>query len=103
MRKFYIAEECVNAVKEVTNYHKNDKGQIATNQPDHLVDIMRYFFHESGWSSSRGIVQSLQGEGREFTTPEEDFYKTKTEEEQAFEPSHLNEVEELELDDSLWN
>lgn len=103
MRKFYIAEECVNAIKEITNYHKNDKGQIATNQPDHIIDIIRYFFHESGWSSSRGIIQILKGEGRDFTTPEEDFYKGKSEEEDSFVPTHINEIDEVDLEDSLWN
>lgn len=104
MRKFYIAEECVNAISEVTNYHKNDKGQVAMNQPDHEIDLIRYFFHESGWSSSRGIIQARVSDDREFRTPQEDYYIHRSREEEAWQPSHSNEIEDYNLEEPLlWN
>lgn len=105
IRKFYIAEECKNAIEEVTNYHKNDKGMVASNQPDHMVDCIRYFFHESGWSVSRYTIQETPGYDRNFSTPAEDYRRpNRSEEEERFMPSHTNELEDVTIDDNLiWN
>jgi hypothetical protein len=105
MRKFYIAEECTNAIKEVTNYHKNDKGFVALNQPDHLIDTMRYFFHESGWSATaRGIMQERSKDDRNFYTPSDDLRIHKSREEEAFSPSRTNLIDDVTLEESLlWN
>lgn len=103
MKKFFIAEECLNAVFEMTNYHKNDKGMVATNQADHLIDCIRYLFHESGWSASRYTIQTVSGYERNFYTPEDDYRKPfKSDEESSFLPSHTNELDDYQLED-LWN
>lgn len=102
MGKFYIAEECPNAIMEVINYHKNDKGLIAPNQPDHMVDVIRYLFHESGWSVSRYTIQETPGYDRNFMTPEDDYRKPfRSEEEERWMPSHVNELDEITLDETL--
>lgn len=111
LNKFYIAEECINAIQEVTNYHKNDRGMIAANQFDHLVDCIRYFFHESGWSISLSISQKVDNDKRNFTTPQEDFYNQrmfKSDEEQAFIPNSVMpqteiEISDLDIEDTFWN
>ncbi len=101
-RKFCIAEECTNAISEMTNYHKNDKGQIASNQPDHLVDCIRYFFHESGWSAIRGSMQvSQNNDGPRGFSPSGDKIRFKSEEEESFIPNDFQFDDVLE--ESLWN
>ena len=105
-RKFFIAEECINAIEEITNYHKNDNGQVAINQPDHMIDITRYMFHESGWSLSNYTIQKEHVYDRAFSTPEEDFRKPfASEEEETWVPQlgQNNEFDDITLDDSLWN
>ena len=103
MRKFYIAEECVNAIEEITNYHKNERGQVATNQPDHIVDLTRYFFHESGWSASKGVIQAREKDDRGFFTPEEDEYRRRTNAEEHIGPADTETIDDYDLDEDLWN
>lgn len=102
--KLIIAEECTNAVFEMINYHKNDKGMVASNQPDHLVDCIRYFFHESGWSASRYVLENKSEYDRGFVTPEEDFRRPhKSEEEERFMPTYVHEAESVDIEDLIWN
>lgn len=101
-RKFCIAEECTNAIFEMINYHKNDKGLVASNQPDHLIDCIRYFFHESGWSAGRYTIQVIPGNDRAYSTPEEDYRRPfKSEEDEKFLPSCTAELDEITIDD-IW-
>lgn len=101
-QKFWIAEECPNAIDEVINYHKNDKGLIASGQKDHMIDIIRYFFHESGWSACRGIIQAPEKtHDREFYTPEEDRRRHPSKEDEKFSPAHDNLLDDIDLEDSL--
>lgn len=104
MDKYYIAEECPNSIEEMINYHKNEKGDIAMNQPDHTIDFTRYFFHESGWSADRYAIQSEASYDRGFYTPDDDFKrKFKSDEDASFMPSHTNSLESIDLEDMLWN
>jgi hypothetical protein len=104
MGKFFIAEECRNAIAEITNYHKNEKGMVATNQPDHLIDCIRYFFHESGWASGRYTIQQIPGYDRSFYTPTDDARRPFcSEEEEQWMPSHSNEIGEVDIEDLIWN
>ncbi len=101
LRKFYIVDTCVNTIEEMINYHKNEKGQIAKNQPDHAVDFTKYFFHESGWSSSRGVIQATllsDIRGEPFEVGRKYF---KSEEEERFVPNFENSLEDYELEDML--
>lgn len=103
MKKFYIAEECINTIFEMTNYHKNEKGLVASNQPDHLVDCTRYFFHESGWSATRYTIQTVAGHDRNFYTPEDDYRRPfKSDDDEKWLPSHNNELEDENLEE-LWD
>ena len=102
LRKFWICEDCTCSIEEMINYHKNDKGQIAANQPDHAVDFTKYFFHESGWSSSRGVIQAKSSsDRREFETLEDNRRYFKSEEEERFVPQEQNTLDDFELDDFL--
>ncbi len=101
-RKFFISDRCTHTISELTNYHKDDRGKIARNQPDHMIDCIRYFFHESGWSSARAKIQVPTEHERGFSTPADDR-EWVDEEEAGFLPSTLTGDMELELDDSLWN
>lgn len=101
MKKFYVAEECPNAIEEITNYHKNDKGQVAVNQNDHIIDLIRYFFHESNWSACRGIIQRDTSNERMFYTPQDDLLIHKSREDEQYMPSHTNEIDDFQLEDSL--
>lgn len=104
MGKYIIAEECTNTISEMINYHKNDKGLVAPNQPDHAIDFTRYFFHESGWSAVRYTIQTLPGYDRNFLTPEDDYRRPfRSEEEEGFVPVHTNSVETIDMEDLLWN
>lgn len=105
-RKFYIAEECTNAISEMTNYHKNDKGMVAINQPDHLIDCIRYFFHESGWLATKAILQKPENYDRNFSTPEDDYTARrwfKSDDEEKFAPGEPGIIDDDDFEGiDLW-
>lgn len=98
-RKFWIADHCVKTKEDIYNFHTNDSGRIVK-EKDEMVDTALYFLAESGYSFNTSPI-NVEFTGQRFFTPATE--RTTPLDEQSWIPTGASEMDDVNIEDFLWN
>lgn len=97
--KLIIAEDCVNTIRDIYDYHYDENGKIVKKKDD-CVDCILYGLAEVGYTLTNAPINT-PGEKRRFYTPEEDAKMAKRGD-YDIEIDLDHSVDEDFLEESLW-